>query len=311
LSDELPDNLRPIADFFGLIGTAPVAKDFYVVRAIRALVALDAAPFTLVFGGGTALARAHKLVRRMSEDVDFKIVPTPASPVSRSGLHRQRSALRSRVTAALLAAGFSFDPKDPAQARSRDESSYTIYQLPYGAAADTGQTLRPTIQVELNYAPLRRGPVTLPVASFVAEATNRAPEVPAISCVSVIETAAEKLVSLTRRTAMEMAGASRDPDSALIRHVYDLHMMREHLDPDVVAGLARDIAAADAREFRNQYPAYEADIAGETRKALDALRTEPLHRERYATFIADMVYGKQVEFDEALRTVSALASGIL
>jgi hypothetical protein len=72
LSDELPGNLRPIADFFGLVGTAPVEKDFYVVRAIRTLAALDAAPFALVFGGGTALARAHRLVRRTSEDVDFK-----------------------------------------------------------------------------------------------------------------------------------------------------------------------------------------------------------------------------------------------
>lgn len=129
MSDELPGNLRPVANFFGLPGTAPVAKDFHVVRAIRALAALDAAPFALVFGGGTALARAHKLVRRMSEDADFKIVPLPAAPVSRSGLHRQRSALPGRVTAALQAAGFSFDPKDPAQTRSRDESSYMVWHL--------------------------------------------------------------------------------------------------------------------------------------------------------------------------------------
>jgi hypothetical protein len=95
LSDELPDSLRPVADFFGLIGTAPVAKDFHVVRAIRALVALDAAPFTLVFGGGTALARAHKLVRRMSEDVNFKIVLLPAAPVSKSGLRKALGRLAS------------------------------------------------------------------------------------------------------------------------------------------------------------------------------------------------------------------------
>jgi hypothetical protein len=306
LSDDLPDDLRPIADFFGLVGTAPVEKDFHVVRAIHALAVLDAAPFALVFGGGTALARAHKLVHRMSEDVDFKIVPTPAAPASRSALHRQRSALRGRITAALQAAGFPFDPQNPAQAKSRDESSYTIYQLPYGPGPGAGQGLRPTIQVELNYSPLRRAPVMLPVASFVAEAMNRPAEVPAIPCVGVIETAAEKLVSLTRRTAMDLAGASRDMDSALVRHVYDLHMMRQHVNPEVVAALARDIAAADAREFRNQYPAYEADIAGETRKALDALRADPLHRERYASFVAAMVYGERAEFDEAVRTVAEL-----
>ena len=36
MSDELPANLRPVADFFGLPGTAPVVKDFHIVRAIRA-----------------------------------------------------------------------------------------------------------------------------------------------------------------------------------------------------------------------------------------------------------------------------------
>ena len=308
MSDELPSDLRPIADFFGLRGTEPVTKDFAVLRAIGALAALDAAPFTLVFGGGTALARAHKLVRRMSEDVDFKIVPTPAAPVSRSGLHRQRSALRDRVTAALLAAGFVFDPKDPAQARSRDESSYTIFQLPY-TADRAGEGLRPSIQVELKHAALRLPRITLPVSSFVAEAMNRPPEVSAIACVNVTETAAEKLVSLTRRTAMDLAGLTRDFDSALVRHVYDLHMLQGHVDRGTVVALARDIAQVDADEFRNQYPAYHADIAGETQKALDALRTDPVHRERYDRFVAAMVYGERVDFDEAMGTVGDLVGG--
>lgn len=136
---------------------------------------------------------------------------------------------------------------------------------------------------------------------------NRPPEVPAIVCVSITETAAEKLVSLTRRTAMEMAGVSRDPDPTLVRHIYDLHMMRTLIDPAIVADLARRIAETDAQEFASQYPAYAADIAGETHKALNALRTDPLHRERYASFVADMVYGERAEFGEAMATVVALA----
>ena len=305
MSDEAPLDLRAVADFFGLRGAEPVAKDFAVLRAIRTLAALDAAPFTLVFGGGTALARAHKLIRRMSEDVDFKIVPTPASPVTRSGLHRQRSALRDRVASALRAAGFAFDPKDPAQVRSRDESGYVVFQLPY-TASGAGEELRPTIQIELKHTTLRLPRVTLPVSSFVAEALNRPPEVPAIACVSVTETAAEKLVSLTRRTAMDLAGLTRDFDPALVRHVYDLHMLRDHVDRGTVIALARDIAQVDADEFRNQYPAYQADIAGETHKALDALRTDPVHRERYDRFVAAMVYGERTDFGEAMGTVADL-----
>lgn len=307
MSDELPDNLRAIADFFGLPGTAAVAKDFHVVRAIRALAALDAAPFGLVFGGGTALARAHRLVRRMSEDVDFKVVPVVEAPISRSALRRQLDRLRHHVSAVLQSAGFVFDAADKSVAWARDEGRYAVWQLPYGSAGGAGEGLRPAIKVELNYAPLRQPAVTLPVRSFVAEALNRPPEVAGIACVNIVQTAAEKLVSLTRRTAMEMAGASRDPDPTLVRHIYDLHMMRTLVDPAIVADLARAIATADAQEFASQYPAYATDIAGETHKALDALHSNPLHRERYARFMADMVYGERPEFGAAMATVAAAA----
>ena len=72
--------------------------------------------------------------------------------------------------------------------------------------------------------------------------------------------------------------------------------------------LARAIAEADAREFRNQYPAYAADIAGETRKALDALRTDPAYRSRYGDFVIAMAYGERPEFEKALGTVDGLTS---
>jgi predicted nucleotidyltransferase component of viral defense system len=304
LSDEAPINLRTVADYFGLVGTAPVEKDLHVVRAIRAVTSIDATPFTLVFGGGTALARAHKIVRRMSEDVDFKVVPRPATPVSRNGLRRALGKLGDQVTQSLLDAGFMFDPNDNACKRSRNESRYTVWQIPYGSA---GRGLRPTIQIELTYASLRLPAVTLPVSSFVTEAHQHPPEIPALTCVSVTQTAAEKLVALTRRTAMDLAGLSRDADPALVRHIYDLHLMRDLVDHDAVAGMAKEIADADAVEFRNQYPAYHADIAGETRKALDALQIDPVHRARYTEFVAAMVYGEKAEFDEAMSTVTDLA----
>ena len=106
---------------------------------------------------------------------------------------------------------------------------------------------------------------------------------------------------------MDLAGLSRDADPALVRHIYDLHLMRGLLDHDAVIGMVREIAAADAAEFRNQYPAYHADPAGETRKALDALQTNPVHRARYTDFVAAMVYGEQAGFDDAMATVTAAA----
>jgi hypothetical protein len=242
----------------------------------------------------------------MSEDVDFKIVPQASTPTSRNGLRRELGTLGDKVTQALQDAGFAFDAADKASLRSQNENRYTVWQLPYGGTDGAGQGLRPTIQIELTYSQLRLPAVTLPVSSFVAEAYGRPPEIPALACVSVTQTAAEKLVALTRRTAMEMAGLSRDIDPALIRHVYDLHMMKEHVDLDQVAALAAEVARTDAAEFRNQYPAYADDHAGETRKALYALQTVPLHKQRYEDFVSAMVYGERVEFDATIGTVAAL-----
>ncbi len=295
--------LREVQAFFRLPSVGLVEKDLYVVRAIAAIVQVDAAPFTLIFGGGTALARAHKLVKRMSEDVDFKIVPLPSAPVSRTKLRQQLGALRDRVTTALQATGFAVDPTDTSNPQSRNESRYTIWQLPYGSTIGGEEGLRPTIQVELTYAPLRLDSVQKPVSSFVAEAFGRPPEIASTPCVSLTETAAEKLVSLTRRTAMERAGLSRDPDPTLVRHIYDLHAMRDLIDLQQLVRLVPLIAAADAEEFRNQYPVYAANIAGETQAAVTTLRTDPLYRQRYNDFVTAMVYGNQSEFDVALATV--------
>lgn len=306
MSDERLRELREVQAYFRLPGIGLVEKDLHVVRAVAALAAIDAQPFTLVFGGGTALARAHRLIRRMSEDVDFKIVPTPAAPVSRSALRQRLGVLRERVTEALRGAGFAVDEL---LTSSSNDSRYTVWQLPYQTDLATSEGLRPTVQIELTYAGLRQPPVMLPVSSFVAEAYGRAPEVPGIACVTTAQTAAEKLVALTRRTAMELAGLSRDPDPTLIRHVYDLHAMREHVDLGAVAALARDIAAVDAQAFRNQYPAYATDIAGETRKAVTALLTGPSHRQRYDNFVAAMMYGERVGFEQAIATVSEIWRG--
>jgi hypothetical protein len=139
LSDDAQRVLREVQEHFRLPSVGLVEKDLYVVKAIAALASIDAAPFRLVFGGGTALARAHKIIRRMSEDVDFKIVPLAAAPVSRSGIRRALGKLADQVTAALHAAGFVFDPKDEACTRSRNDNHYTIWQLPYTAESGQGR----------------------------------------------------------------------------------------------------------------------------------------------------------------------------
>jgi Nucleotidyl transferase AbiEii toxin, Type IV TA system len=163
-----------------------------------------------------------------------------------------------------------------------------------------------TIQVELNYSALRRPWIDLPVPLFVAEAFNRSPEITSIACVSVAETAAEKLVSLTGRTAMELAGVARVRDPTLVRHIYDLHVTSAYYDATEVAQLAREIMPRDAEEFGIRYPTYRENPVEEMRRALAALETEHHFAQRCTEFLQLMVYGVKPAFDEAMATIDSL-----
>ena len=101
-------DLLEVQKHFDLPSPALVEKDWYVVKALAAINTADVKPFRLVFSGGTALSRAHRLTRRMSEDIDLKIVSD--EPRSRAELRK----LRDAVTRALAAMpGFSLIPRMP------------------------------------------------------------------------------------------------------------------------------------------------------------------------------------------------------
>lgn len=298
--------LLEVQAHFGLPSPALVEKDFYVVKALAAIAAVDmeGLPLRLVFGGGTALSRAHRLVRRMSEDIDLRIV-VDNNRSARGALRR----LRTRVTEALLGAGFKFDPGDPAYRKSGNESRLTVYQLPYEPVTTGEGALRPTVQIETAAWPLRRPAVELPVISFMSEALQRPPEIAGIACVSILETAADKFVGLTRRADAELAGLD-EPDPTLVRHLHDLHVLREYYDPAEVAALAREVMLADAEAYGNQFPAYREDPMRETLRAVEGLAADPGYAQRYGEFQRLMVYGNKVEYEACVSTLRKLCGQV-
>ncbi|MGC9954512.1 MAG: nucleotidyl transferase AbiEii/AbiGii toxin family protein [Rhizomicrobium sp.] len=289
---------------FKLPSETLVEKDWFVVRALVAITAADKGPFQLVFQGGTALSRAHRVIERMSEDIDIKIVSE--GPPPRPALRR----LRESITAELLNAGFVFDPKNTDHRKSNYESRYTLYRLPYEPIAPGQGVLRPEVQIETSVWAVRRPPVERPVISFMAEAFKQPPEVPAIACAAIVETAAEKFVALTRRAGAELAGVRRERDPTLVRHIYDLHAIRKNYDVAEVAALAREVMREDAESRGHEFPAYRDNPLTETLRAVAGIAADPGFADGYATFLRDMVYGEGVEFETAIGTLNTLAKHI-
>jgi hypothetical protein len=294
------DDLVDVRRQLRLPHEALVDKDWLVVKALAAITSADPGPFQLVFQGGTALSRAHRVIERMSEDVDIKIVSD--GPPSRGALRR----LRESITGELHKAGFEFDPKNPAHLKSNYESRYTLYRLPYAPIAPGLGALRPEIHIETSVWAVRQPPITLPVISFIAEAFKRPAEVPAIACAAIMETAAEKFVALTRRAGAMLAGARHDP--TLVRHVYDLHVIRPHYDPANVAVLARAIMQSDAETYGHQFPAYRDNPVAETLRAIDGITTDARFARDYAAFVREMVYGEAPDFEAAIATLKVLGA---
>jgi predicted nucleotidyltransferase component of viral defense system len=294
------EQLLEVQEHFGLPGPALVEKDWYVIKALAAVAAVDTGDFRLVFGGGTALSRAFRLTRRMSEDVDLKIVREKAP--SRGELRR----LRADITDALLAVGFSFDPENENHRKAMYNGHYTKYQLPYQPVAEGKGILRPDVQIETSVWPLRRVSIEKPVISFIAEAYGQEPEVPRIACSSLLETAAEKLVGLTWRAGSELAGLRDMRDPTLVRHIYDLHVIRDHYDAAEVAALALDVMKADAATRGDKFPAWQNDPLGETLRAIDGIPKDKVFVDGYANFLRDMVYGEGPDFNTAMASLKAL-----
>ena len=284
--------LLEVQEFFNLPSPALVEKDWHVVQALAAISAAASDGLSLVFGGGTALGRAYGLLSRMSEDIDLRIVGDKAT--SRSALKR----MRAEISAALVAQGFEVEGHVAVKQNDR----YVRYDLPYAPIMAGEGVLRPEIKIEVASFPVRRAPVVLAVRSFCAEAAKREYEVPAIPCVSLEETAAEKFVALTRRTGETFAGGS--PDDTLVRHLYDLTRLDGRYDANDCAVLTKESIEADVARG---YDAYKADPFDETQRTVERMASDTNVRADFDALMAGMVYGEKPSFDEAMAVILALA----
>lgn len=291
------------------LAEAVIEKDLLITEVLRTIVATDSAGIQVVFCGGTCLSKAHGLIQRMSEDIDFKLV-VPRD-LSRSARSRLLSQFKKRLAEVLESAGFVV-PAD--QIIARDENSYVSLNLHYESRFASVASLRPEIKVELNARPPVLPTAALPIRSML-DTLIQAPSTDfQIECIGVEETLAEKVLSFLRRTAEARAGRNRaEYDDRLVRHLYDVRAIalgREGLalPHEYFAAMV----AGEAAQFRNQYPEFEGDPVGQMRVVLDALHHEAGAFERdYLRFVDELVFGEPVTFAEARAEFVELADRLL
>jgi len=282
------------------LGTAPglIEKEWHVVRAIGVIAALDHEGALPVFSGGTSLSVGWGLIRRFSEDADFKIaMPAAANP---SQARAQRHRCRERVLAALAAADFR-----PLGAL-RQASRFFSADFSYPNTFEPASVLRPHLQIEMTFEAPKLPPVERPIRSLIASAQGADPEVPAFPCVDPIETAADKLSALAWRVCSRERGSPKD-DPTIIRHLHDLAALESHIgSAPQFAQLLRAAADADTGRGGGRAP---GDVRERFRRMLERLGTDPLWAGEYDQFVQNVSFAaadELIPFDDALEAARRL-----
>jgi hypothetical protein len=274
-----------------------VEKDWHVVRAIGVLAALDHGDVKPAFGGGTSLSKGWGLIKRFSEDIDFKVAIPPAA--SRSKDRNLRRGYRERILNALQTAEFELSGEVLKADEDRFFSADFIYPSEFGA----GQGLRPLLRVEMTMQASMLAPVDRPIRSLIAELQQQPPEVAAFACVDAVETAADKLSALAWRVCTRRYGDESD-DPTIIRHLHDLAALEAHVGKSpAFTHLVQQATAADTGRRGGRAP------AGATERfamMLGRLQREKFWADEYNEFVRQVSFARP---DEVIGFENALAAG--
>ncbi|CAL7961233.1 conserved hypothetical protein [Gammaproteobacteria bacterium] len=290
---------------------AVIEKDYYVTQVISAISSVENEYFRLVFCGGTCLAKAHKIVKRMSEDVDFKIQIKETDVIfSRTLLLKELKKFRSHIKSKLTLLGLTIG--DPIV---RNEGRYLRIELYYVSVFHTNKELRSHILLEFTLSDIRLPVKNLLIRTLIEDTLeNTVIFMPSSTpCISIDETAIEKWVGLTRRIIAIERKYHHD-DKTLIRHAYDLNAIKR---ADKISAafftLAKTIISNDTKQFKNQHPEYSTNPSNEVKQSLILLKNKPLWKERYQEFIETMVYDSThiQEYENVINTLESISTRVI
>ncbi len=293
------------------LASAVIEKDYYVTHIIHALSDIKNEFFQLVFAGGTCLAKAHKIVKRMSEDIDFKIqFKNIGKNFSKSRMLKELTQFRELINSKLKIEGLT-----SGQPRVLNKGQYSRIEITYPSAFIANPNLRPDILLEFTLSDIRLSIKNLPIKTLIEDTFKNivlfAPS--STNCISTDETAIEKWVALTRRVIAIERGYHPN-DETLIRHVYDLNAINRanKINNDFFT-LAKEIVTTDAKKFKNQHPEYSTNPSAEIRESLALLKNKAIWQEHYEKFLIEMVYDSfpALEYEKAITKIEEISAEIL
>ncbi len=295
-----------IEQLANVIRTRPglVEKDWRVVRAIGVIASLDHAGATPVFSGGSSLSKGWGLIKRFSEDIDFKVI----MPQAASGMagRYERRAFCEQILSALMTSEFEL----LGVPLIGNESRFFAADLAYESHFATGAGLRPHLRIKMSFHTPALKPVNRPIQSLIAQAQKQPPEVSSFPCIDPIEAAADKLSTLAWRVCARQRGSKGD-DPTIVRHLHDLAALEGAIaGASGFAALAQKTAEDDTGKGGEGAP---SDPKERFAAMLDLLHNDKLWASEYETFVLQASFAKEDErigFTEAFEATRRLVEKV-
>jgi hypothetical protein len=344
ISDELKSDIEDAASAgkLGDLSPAIVEKDVHITDALFELSRIqlshvvqhtnrtrgDPRPATLavstqlVFAGGTCLSKAHGIIKRMSEDIDVKIaledIPAGYSLPKGQTDRKRLGDLHKEVERNLSRIGFEYvDIEDGNNPFSKNSRRYYCLAVRYQSHfQDTSGALRPQLKLELIHRPPRLPVKQLPIGYMLDRLIPRErPHQFPMTCISVAETLAEKVLSMLRRCAWQWDGHQRGQfDTALVRHIHDVWRM-VHMQPhaiDSACSVFAALVAKEVEEFRGQHPEFDEHPYAVLRRTLIAARGHDGLRQNFEQRLKPLLFAKNKPiFDTCFATFASTAERLL
>jgi predicted nucleotidyltransferase component of viral defense system len=204
------------------ISEAFIEKDWFVTQVIKIVSEIVFEDYRIVFTGGTSLSKAHGIIQRFSEDVDFRVIAPSVEQLSKTQQSKILSTFKKEIVRSLR---FHFEIKDE-QISANNGNKFVAIELNYPTYFTRADALRPHILLEFTISEPLLPAIDLPVSSMINQVAKQIPEIDKIACVNPVENTADKLSAITWRIAERVRGSENDsPD--IVRHIHDLAIMKD------------------------------------------------------------------------------------
>lgn len=141
-----PNLVQIIAADLG-VDASFIEKDWYAMRLIATLIAVNTSNIQLVFSGGTSLSKGFGLIKRFSEDLDFKVI------LPETGFNEKECRNYCHQLVDAIRKGSSHWSIDDAEIESRNKGRFFKCLIAYQQNSTPAVVLRPHLRLEITFKP--------------------------------------------------------------------------------------------------------------------------------------------------------------